>query len=62
MNRKDIIDTLTPRQAVLALVADLKKYAEYEYETQAKVPGTDSYFRNRRDALLFAAEYMEKAL
>jgi hypothetical protein len=62
MQRNDIIDTLTPRQAVLTLVADLKKYAQFEYENQPKVPGTGAYFKHRRDALLFAAEYMEKAL
>jgi hypothetical protein len=62
MQRNDIIDTLTPRQAVLTLVADLKKYAKFEYENQPKTPGTDAYFRHRRDAILFAAEYMEKSL
>jgi hypothetical protein len=62
MQRTDIVDTISARTAIITLAEDLKKFAHYEYENQPKVPGTDAYFRHRRDALLFAAEFIEKAL
>jgi hypothetical protein len=62
MKRQEIIDTISAREAIMVLVEDLKKYAQWEYENQPKVPGTDTYFRHRRDAIKFAAEYIEKAL
>jgi hypothetical protein len=62
MERKDILDNLSAKEAIAILAEDLKKFAEWEYANQPKVPGTDAYFRHRRNSLLFAASYLEKSL
>lgn len=64
MNNKtnDIVDNMDTREAILELVKDLRKYANWEYEQDPKVLGQAAYKRNRRDSILFAADYIEKAL
>lgn len=60
--RTDIVDTISARTAIEALVADLRKYAEWEFDQEPLTAGQNAYRRNRRDSLLFAADYIEKAL
>lgn len=50
------------REAILAIAKDLRAYAEFEHESdQATI--TEKYARlNRKESLLFAADYIEKSL
>ena len=61
MQRTDILDTKSARDAIEILIADLRKYAEWEF-AQTDSPASDSIKQNRRQSLLFAASYIEKAL
>jgi hypothetical protein len=58
----EFIDTIPTTEAIKALVEDLRKYANWEYEQETEALGQNAYKRNRRDSLLFAADYIEKAL
>lgn len=60
--RKDYITEMDTREAILAIAKDLRAYAEFEHESdQATI--TEKYARlNRKESLLFAADYIEKSL
>ena len=60
--RTDIVTELDTREAILALAKDLRAFAQYEYETRPDIAGIDLQRKHRRDSLLFAADYIEKAL
>jgi hypothetical protein len=61
MNRTDILDTKSARDAIEILVADLRKYAEWEF-SQTDSPASEAIKENRKQSLLFAANYIEQAL
>jgi hypothetical protein len=61
MQRTDILDTKSARDAIEILIADLRKYAEWEF-AQTDSPAPEAIKENRRQSLLFAASYIEKAL
>jgi hypothetical protein len=61
MKRTDILDTKSAREAIEILVADLRKYAEWEFSL-TDTPESEELKLNRKQALLFAAGYIEKAL
>jgi hypothetical protein len=58
----EFIDTIQTTEAIKALVEDLRKFANWEYEQETEALGQSAYKRNRRDSLLFAADYIEKSL
>lgn len=62
MKRTDILDTKSAREAIEILVADLRKYANFEFGQTANVLGGNTKQEARREALLFAADFIEKAL
>jgi len=62
MQRTDIVDTVTARDAILVLVSDLRKYADWEFSQTASVLGATDKQVTRKDSLLFAADFIEKAL
>jgi hypothetical protein len=62
MKRTDIVDTVSARDAITILVADLRKYANFEFGQTASVLGSTAKQEARRKALLFAADFIEKAL
>jgi hypothetical protein len=59
---KQFVDTISATTAIKALAEDLRKYANWEFELPSEVGGQEAYKRNRRDSLLFAADYIEKSL
>jgi hypothetical protein len=61
MKRTDILDTKSARDAIEILVADLRKYAEWEF-AQTDSPESETLRENRKQSILFAASYIEKAL
>jgi hypothetical protein len=61
-NEKQFVDTISATTAIKALAEDLRKYAKWEYELPSEVAGQNAYKLNRRDSLLFAADYIEKSL
>ena len=61
MKRQDILDTKSAREAIEILVADLRKYAEWEF-SQTDSPASEAIKENRKQSLLFAASYIEQAL
>jgi hypothetical protein len=61
-NEKQFVDTISATTAIKALAEDLRKYANWEYELPTEALGQQAFKRNRRDSLLFAADYIEKSL
>ena len=61
MKRTDILDTKSARDAIEILIADLRKYAEWEF-TQTDSTESDTLRENRKQSILFAASYIEQAL
>jgi hypothetical protein len=60
--REDYVTAMDTREAILALAKDLRAYAQFEYDNRPDTAVIELQRRNRRDSLLFAAEYIEKSL
>ena len=61
MKRTDILDTKSARDAIEILIADLRKYADWEF-AQTDSTESDTLRENRKQSILFAASYIEQAL
>lgn len=58
----EFVNTLEATEAIKALAEDLRKFALWEYAQPSDALGQETYKRNRKDSLLFAADYIEKSL